>query len=103
MFDVCQVYAVSVRIRRLDLIGEISMTQRMEPNFIALPVYQIIKRTTQTHDCRYDQMSSKLTILLNIQKVILTTALASLSVMGKPTVVATDSLIFHLIIHQADA
>ena len=71
----CQVYAVSVRIRRLDL-------------------------TTQTHDCRwYDQMSSKLTILLNIQKVIL--KLASPSVMGKPTV-ATDSLIFHLIIHQAD-
>ena len=48
-------------------------------------------------------MSSKLTILLNIQKVILTTKLASLSVMGKPTVVATDYLIFHLIIHQADA
>ena len=40
MFD-CQVYAVSVRIRRLDLIGEISMAPRMEPNFIALPVYQI--------------------------------------------------------------
>ena len=48
-------------------------------------------------------MSSKLTILLNIQKVILTTKLASPYVMGKPTVVATDSLIFHLIIHQADA
>ena len=39
-----------------------------------------------------------LTIRLNIQKVILTTQLASPSVMGKPTVVATDSLIFHLII-----
>ena len=98
------VYAVSVRIRRLDLIGKISMAPRMEPNFIALPVYQITNH--QTHDCRwYDQISSKLTILLNIQKVMLTTKLASPSVMGKPTVVATDSLIFHLIhlIHQADA
>ena len=41
----CQVYAVSVHIRRLDIIGEISMAPRMEPNFIALPVYQITNDT----------------------------------------------------------
>ena len=37
----CQVYAVSIRIRRLNLIGGTSIAPRMELNFIALPVYQI--------------------------------------------------------------
>ena len=47
-------------------------------------------------------MSSKLSALLNIQKEILTTKLGTLSVMGQPTVVATRSVIFHLMIHQTE-
>ena len=97
------------------LISRVTCQQhQMEPNFLPRTgkenkfSCQYDKQwitPTMLGSCRwYDQMSSLLTTLLNIPKEMLTTILACLSVMSKPTVVvAMYYFIFHLMIHQADA